>query len=541
MRKIFIFFLLYLLIIPTIIPLLQPGMFPSFDGDLHIVRIWQMYEALRAGQIPGRWAGSLFHGLGQPLFVVNFQLPYYIGAGLYAVGINLVEALKIQLILAIILSAGSMYIFLKKKFTAVPSLVGTILYIWSPYRFVDTYTRAAIGEIWMFVFLPLLMYVMTYSQKNCQKMFFLGSLIWALAVLAHTSFMIVLFPFLLFYALFVAWERKSVHPLVFFLSFIMFGFFLSAFGWMPAVFEKKYLMFDTLLDKAYQKQFISLYQLMLIPHAGMQTVSMLQVGIINTIASLIIWIVLLKKRVNNSIVYFCTMMFWVSLFFMTPQSKYIWDVVPLLHSVIFPWRLLIFCIFTSSVLCAFLIEKISNTHIKYLITTMCIAFIIGTNLIYLWPGSATQRTDEMYKQYKGTTNSFAEVFMPKGVNTSILTYTHPPIEGFKENAKVSHQKIVSGNIRAQVESKKNIIVQIGQLYFPGWQVLIDGQKVTIDSQTGLLRVSVPKGIHTIEARFEETPLRKFADMISLVTFVVWILLTRGLYPEMIKVWIQRRS
>ena len=65
---------------------------------------------------------------------------------------------------------------------------------------------------------------------------------------------------------------------------------------------------------------------------------------------------------------------------------------------------------------------------------------------------------------------------------------------------------------------------VNTLYFPGWQVLVDGYPVEIQFQDpswrGLMTFNVSAGEHQVVVKFGETRLRMFADVISLVGFVV---------------------
>ena len=73
------------------------------------------------------------------------------------------------------------------------------------------------------------------------------------------------------------------------------------------------------------------------------------------------------------------------------------------------------------------------------------------------------------------------------------------------------------NVSAQTEST---LVDHTQ-YYPGWRVYIDGQKVPIEFQDpnwrGLITFVVPAGNHSVRTVFGETPVRLFADILSLVT------------------------
>jgi hypothetical protein len=64
-------------------------------------------------------------------------------------------------------------------------------------------------------------------------------------------------------------------------------------------------------------------------------------------------------------------------------------------------------------------------------------------------------------------------------------------------------------------------------YFPGWQATVDGRSIAIApfSERGLISLDMPGGRHRLELSFQETPLRRAANVISglalLVTLGWW--------------------
>jgi hypothetical protein len=66
---------------------------------------------------------------------------------------------------------------------------------------------------------------------------------------------------------------------------------------------------------------------------------------------------------------------------------------------------------------------------------------------------------------------------------------------------------------ATVQMANDGIVELPIAYFPGWVV---NAPLEPPSQTGRIRVQVPAGSHTIEARFVRTPMRAAADVVSVV-------------------------
>ena len=65
-------------------------------------------------------------------------------------------------------------------------------------------------------------------------------------------------------------------------------------------------------------------------------------------------------------------------------------------------------------------------------------------------------------------------------------------------------------------------------YFPGWKVYVDGAPTIIEFQDmnyrGVITYYVPPGVHSILVKFEDTKVRMLGDVISLTSFVLFILL-----------------
>jgi uncharacterized membrane protein YfhO len=78
-----------------------------------------------------------------------------------------------------------------------------------------------------------------------------------------------------------------------------------------------------------------------------------------------------------------------------------------------------------------------------------------------------------------------------------------------------------------VKTSQETKVVINTFYFPGWQVLINGEKTKIDYESdklGRLVFKIPPGEHKVVAKFSETPLRLTADLISVAGFLLLILI-----------------
>jgi hypothetical protein len=78
----------------------------------------------------------------------------------------------------------------------------------------------------------------------------------------------------------------------------------------------------------------------------------------------------------------------------------------------------------------------------------------------------------------------------------------------------------------QVETDTFDTMRFNQFAFPGWRVLLDGREITphIDD-VGLQLVDVTPGQHTLKLQFANTPVRTVTNIMSLVSFIGWLVVT----------------
>ncbi|PJA90660.1 MAG: hypothetical protein CO136_01100, partial [Candidatus Levybacteria bacterium CG_4_9_14_3_um_filter_36_7] len=163
--------LLYILIFVSLLPLislLRPGTFESGDFNIHIYRIMSFYSSLVEGHFMPSWAGQLNGTYGNPLFIFNYNFPYYFISFFHLLGISFINSMKIYLGLTFFLSGIFMYfwvfILTKNKLAAFTS---GIFYIFSPYHLVDYSFRATLGELTVFTITPLIfLFLSLYINKK---------------------------------------------------------------------------------------------------------------------------------------------------------------------------------------------------------------------------------------------------------------------------------------------------------------------------------------------------------------------------------------
>src|SRR3989338_800672 len=202
--------LLILISVIYLFDLFHPGLPLTHDAQDHIARIANFYQNLSEGNIIPRWAGNLNWGYGHPILEFLYPLPSYFASLFHFFGFTLVDSVKLVFGISFILSAITMYIFIKELLNdQKTALFASILYVIAPYRFVDLYVRGAIGEHVAFIFPPLVIFFLLKLSKRYSLWHLIGGAIsFAGLNLSHNAISLMFIPIFVLYAVFLILQSK---------------------------------------------------------------------------------------------------------------------------------------------------------------------------------------------------------------------------------------------------------------------------------------------------------------------------------------------
>lgn len=514
-RRIIPFILIFILSFFTWKTLLNKGYFSMHDVQ-QVVRLQQMDKSLKAGQFPVRWVEDLGFGYGYPVF--NFYPPfiYYSGEVIHLAGFGFTDSIKIIWFLALFGSAVSMYFLGKEFFGKWGGLTASMFYLYAPYHAVDAYVRGALAELSSFVWLPLIL-LFSYKKKFVLTGIFLG-----LLMITHN---LIFLPFVGIYILWsIAFRRNFIFPII-----IAFG--ITAFFWMPSLWEKQFTLVDQILTKnlaLYKIHFLCPQQLWYSPWGfGGSTANCFDgmsysLGKIYYFAILVGLIVGIIKKSWISIVSFALLSF--SIFMTLPYSQFIWDIISPLWYLQFPWRFLEFAALFSALLAGSLNKK--------LLVILLIPLVIFTNAKYFVPQKllpeATDQTQLSDFQLKWVTSSTSYEYLPKGMearNIDEFTIKNSQFIITKGDFEPRSSQFFPDSFEMQGFSKSGGEIQFQTVNFPGWKVWINGKEVTIDDNNPrkLITVKVESGESQIQAKFTNTPVRTIGNLISMLSIASLII------------------
>ncbi len=194
-----------LLLFGLAIPIAALPTFGGHDIYFHVTRIQALAGELEAGHIPARLYSDVFGGYGyaSPLFYGDLFL--VIPALLLLAGMSLLGAYKAFIILCIFACVLVSYFCGKKMFrSSTAALCFVFVYCLSSYFAIDIFSRAALGEIQAFVFIPLAFAGLhSILREKGEQWYLLPLGLWAV-LLCHLLTAAMTAVFLLVYALFEA-------------------------------------------------------------------------------------------------------------------------------------------------------------------------------------------------------------------------------------------------------------------------------------------------------------------------------------------------
>ena len=507
-KLVYLIFLLFILL-PSQTLMLNEKLYPSHDGLFHIRRIEQFHQALLEGQVPPRLAPSLVGGAGYPLFIVNYQTPYYLSAIFMQSDGNPVKSFKFVMSATYILSAVWTFLLFKKFASNIASLTGAVVFSYLPYRFANLYQRGSLGESVALMFVPLIFLSM---HKITDKSKF-GPLLLALSIFglitSHTIIFLIFLPMIISYLFFMLRVNKIIIKKVTIAT--MIGILLSSFQLLPSIFEKKYMIFDMSLSELFYGHFINIFQLLRIPNSGVNIGTPIQVGLVSSLIlllSLIYFFTNKDKKVLFFLIFSAT-----SFFLVTKSSLFFWQHTPLLSYALYPWRFLSLLVLSTAFLAVYLIER---TKFKIIFSILLIFAVIYTSRHYFL--KPAQFEHNLPTNTLATQNEFNTIW------SSEETFKDRPLIGSSQKISVSNLSKSTYSVLFGAETSQLTKITIRKMYFPGWQVKVNGQNHSIEIKDGLISFDLPSGSWQIEVKFSESPLRKTANLITVLSFAVLILL-----------------
>lgn len=527
-------------------PLLGKGYFNMHD-DLQMMRQLEMEKCILDGQIPCRWVPDMGYGFGFPLFNFYPPLPYLVGQGIRALGYDFVSSAKGIFVVAFVASGISMYYLGKQFFGRLGGILSAGFYVWAPYHALDVYVRGAANESWAMVFFPLILWIgyrLIKEKKNNLPWIVGLALSWFGLLTSHNLMVLVFTPVFGVWCLIWLFREKAWKKIPQLLISGIFALGLAAFFTIPALVENKYTHVSSVLSGYYDYSghFATINQILFSRFWGFGASIWLeddgmsfQVGHIHWISSIIViaivaYNIFKKKKLDelSIIMVFMFMVGWVATFLIHSRSTPVWLAVTPLRYLQFPWRFLVLPTFCYSLMIGSVVKILPGKIGKYLPWILIIG-LIAFDWNYFKPehgklGNLTDETKFTAAAWELQQTAGIWDYLPATAEMAPrepMKYLGEAVKG-KADVTETSQGTNWANFKVNVLEDETW-VRVGIMNFPGWKALVDGKEVKIEipyeEKWGRMWLAIPKGEHSVEVRFHNTPVRTISNIISLASWV----------------------
>ncbi len=535
-----------------------------------------------------RWSPDWAFGYGYPFFNIYAPGGTFLGTLLYrTLHLSLENAVKATFIVTLLISAWAMWLFVRDWLGERAALVAAVAYVYVPYHLVDVYVRAAMAESLALALLPLSLWAVRRAVRHPSAMNIVWVALSYAAIHLSSNLVALLFtPALGLYLLVLLCQRYlSAEQRPWLLSFaslrlcvryllapatgLALGVALAAFFILPALAENKFVNQEQWYGGYYDfhEHFVYFAQLFDprwgygISTPGPNDPLSYQLGLaLFALAALALWVWWRRSGEHRGEIGFWLLILLGSVWLTTGASTLAWDHVPMVSMAQFPWRYLTLAALSLAILAPVILvvidggpEEMDGAR-SWLVPLLLAGLIIFASSRYLNiqvidppPGGATlaglmefeRSSDEM----TGMTVTAREI-----ATWSPLADLH--IAGIPITTQVDYG-LVQANPNLAVDARAHSVtsetvwvwadapgqrVPFYRQWYPGWTATIMDpdtgrtlQRFALTPEDarppyGLLDVPVPQGDSLLRISFEDTPVRKVGNAISLLTLILLLAL-----------------
>jgi len=212
--------------------------------------------------------------------------------------------------------------------------------------------------------------------------------------------------------------------------------------------------------------------------------------------------------------------FWGFVFLAHQRSNFFWCLLPFLAFLQFPWRLLIFVGFSASVLAGFWAKEVKKK--SWFILVFLILLIL--NFTYFRPQDFQNFDDDDYSSsplWEYQQREFLTDYLPKTVEEIPQEHFKKPLIITGAEIKINLNQADKLIFEAVSGEKEEAVIK--RFYFPGWQAKINNKPAPIvTNKNGFMVLSLSEGESLVEVVFKNTPTRKIANQISLLSWGIFL-------------------
>lgn len=421
------------------------------------------------------------------------MLPHFLGGLILnfisILGLGEYATLKIIKFIVIFVSGITMYLFASKLFkNKYYGLIASLFYISSSYFFVDIYSRDALNESFVFIFIPLIFLGIYYLFcENDRFKFYLSFIIGYVGMMYSHLVISVWFTliFILFLLLFIKdiFKKQNLIPLI--ISAILILIFTSPFT-VPLVehmLNGEYAIFDTKLPVLYWTLDLKQFFVQISDITKNGNYLYINFNIVVILLSLVALFKLFTKKVPTYRKKFIVGFLLIVIVSMTLVSNdTIWYYTPdFLNNIQFPWRACTFAVFGISLFAVEGLDVFYNLFKKKFVSIASILIIVILLANVYYNIQNIQIVEALpYNVNNGM--GWDEEYLPIETKNNMKYFEKRKDDEIKVNKGNAEVEIIDNNVPNMefkvTDIKGQVTLELPRLYYLGYKIVDeDGNEI----------------------------------------------------------------
>jgi hypothetical protein len=538
--------------------LAHPGLPRFTDAELHVFRLAELMRMVSNGELYPRWAPYFYFGYGYPIFNYYAPLSYFAGLPVALMPWwDAVAGVRFVFIAGMVSGVLGIYAFTRTHWGRAAGLVAAAATGFAPYvLYVDPHARGDLAEAFGLGLFPLALWAVARLRHGSAASWLVAVAAVSAVIVSHNLLALVSFALLLAWVSWRCVTGDETRPLCLLrLAALAAGIGVAAFFWLPVALEQNAVNLGSLIGPGshfdYRNHFLTLGQLLAAPElldwGASEPAFPFQLGTGQWLLALSALLLLLVRKTRHARhVTFFVVAAGVMLIMMLRVSDPVWDAVPLLAYLQFPWRLL----GPTAALMGVLAGVTTDTILRLLPGSTARVLVAGFVLLVIassfpllqvqrWSGEAWDTSaagvlaEELRGRWLGTTSTAD--FVPATVEViprptgQLLEdiFAGEPADRVNratlpEGSVVIGEPITPLRTRYHVSSPTPFPLRLYQFAFPGWTARLNGAPVAteVGLPEGFFVVPLPAGDYIVEVALEATPVQRVAWILSGATLIV---------------------
>ncbi len=531
-------------------PFFWMGNASGHDFSFHVASWMDAAAQWHQGILFPRWTDGANHGFGEPRFIFYPPISWMFGAALGIV-VPWIFVPAVFIVLTQTLAGLCAFAMGRRLFPHRGALVCAVCYAANPYALLIVYMRSDFAEQLALAFFPLLFLAAAEvlglfdpparSARHC--IVFLA-ITFAAVWLTNAPAGVVASYSLAILFVWAALTKKSWRPLLHGTAALALGFGLAGFYLVPAAYEQRWVNISLALASGLQPSQNFLYAVIAnAEHNAFNRIASNTAILMIALTGMFAVLNLprsrssaqpLKKSLWGTLVALSV----TTAFLMLRISNILWETLPKLRFVQFPWRWMsILAIPFAVFISAAIVQKRTRGYSAAAMIAAVLAILpcTATYMVrHTWWDSedvpvllVALQNDEGFEgvdEYDPLGDDHS--LLPEKLERVMVVPT-PEVEAeLKSLAEVSVQRWTAERKEMRITTREPALLKLRLLDYPAWRVEVNDSVVVPEQtgETGQITVPLATGSSRVLVRFIRTPDRTIGGLISATSILIALLL-----------------